>query len=209
MAALRDTPREQISGFVLKATLEEKKILEIYTERQKHHYQRIRALKSVSNGRVILNHSQVAALVDALAHLLPLSKQMIEETQAFIEDMASDRQQVLELDHKIVQEFWEAYDYLNGNDDTPRLNHSRKEDQQIAINLNHFVEVAADRRQQIPDMNELKKLLKTSRTRKFIGIKTVNSGINAAWNARRKDEGGAEKPSTVKCWVFENSTERR
>jgi hypothetical protein len=204
--ALRDIPMESVSGFILKATMAEKRILETYAERQKHHYRHIRSLNGVRNGRVVLNHSQLSALVDALACVLPIGKRELEETHAFIEDMAVDRQQTLELDHVIVQEFWETYDFLNGHDDAPRLNHARKDDQQIAINLNHFVSVASDFRQQIPNLGDLKKVLKMSRTRKFVGIKPVNSAINAAWNAKRRSEGGAEKPATVKCWIFENKT---
>lgn len=202
--ALRDIPMEDVSGFILKATMAEKRIMETYIERQKHYYQHIRSLNGVRNGRVILNHSQLSALVDALACVVPIGKRELEETHAFIEDMAAERQQALELDHSIVQEFWETYEFLNGHDDTPRLNHARRDDQQIAINLNHFVSVASDFRQQIPNLGELKKLLKTSRVRKFVDIKPVNSAINAAWNARASREGGAERPATVKCWVFEN-----
>lgn len=71
-----------------------------------------------------------------------------------------------------------------------------------SINLNHFVAVAADLRQQIPELSELKKLLKTSRSRKFVAIKGVNSSINAAYN-KKKDNSTPARPETVKCWVFE------
>ncbi|BBE51164.1 Phage-related protein [Ferriphaselus amnicola] len=207
--ALRDVSMDDVSGFVLKATMAEKSIMETYIERQKHYYQHIRSLKGVRNGRVILNHSQLSAFVDCLACILPIGKRELEETHSFIEYIAVERQQALEEDHRIVQEFWETYEFLNGNDETPRLNHARKEELQIAINLNHFVAVASDFRQQIPELGELKKMLKTSRTHKFVGIKTVNSAINSAWNARRRNEGGDEKPATVKCWVFENPSPKK
>jgi hypothetical protein len=201
---------ESLSGFLIKATLAEKAILASFEERLPFHEKRLLKVKGVRNLRIVKNHAMLSALVDAMSHVVHIGNAERELTHSFIEDMTAERQEAINADHPTVQNFWEIYDFLNGHDDTPRLNHSRKEEQQIAINLNHFVEVAADRRQQIPDMNELKKLLKTSRTRKFIGIKPVNSAINAVWNARRKEEGGTEKPSTVKCWVFENpSTERR
>jgi hypothetical protein len=101
-----------------------------------------------------------------------------------------------------VQEFWEIVDFLDG-DDAPILNHAR-DPNEVAINLNHFVQVAADKRQQIPDMSRLKKVLKTSRFRKFIDIKPVNSGIHARFNSR-KDTNVPDRPTSVKCWVFKRS----
>jgi hypothetical protein len=79
-------------------------------------------------------------------------------------------------------------DYL-GHD---RTNHSKNPDY-IAINLNHLQKQAAANHHPLPPIQELKKHLKTSRSRKFVGIKAVSSAIEAqAGHAR-----------TVKCWVFE------
>jgi hypothetical protein len=63
--------------------------------------------------------------------------------------MVVERQEAINSDHPAVQEFWDAYDYLNGDDETPRLNHARKGDQEIAVSLPHFYEVALERRQQV------------------------------------------------------------
>jgi hypothetical protein len=62
--------------------------------------------------------------------------------------------------------------------------------------------VAAERRQQIPALTELKRYLKSSRKPKFADVRTVNSAINSAWNLR-VDNPQAKRPSSVKCWVFE------
>ena len=118
--------------------------------------------------------------------------------------MAIEREKTLQADHPIMAAFWEMYEYLEGdhddNSDTRVLNHSR-DDGLIAINLNHMKEVAADRRQDMPDITELKKLLPTSRRHKCIDInRTVNSAINAQFNAR---SSGQKRSTTVKCWVFE------
>lgn len=194
---------ESLSGFLIKATMAEKAILSSIETRLPVHEKRLLSVKGVRNLRIVKNHAMLAALVDALSHVVHIGNVERDTTHAFIEDMASERQEAINADHPSVQTFWETYEFLNGDDSAPRLNHARKDEQQIAINLNHFVAVASDFRQQIPDISELKKLLKTSRARKFIGIKPVNSAINAAWNARRATEGGAERPATVKCWVFE------
>lgn len=194
---------DALSGFMVKATQAEKAILASFEERLPFHEKRLIKVNGVRNLRIVKNHAMLAALVDALSHVVHIGNAERDLTHSFIEDMAAERQEAINADHPSVQTFWDTYEFLNGTDETPRLNHSRKDDRQIAINLNHFVAVASDFRQQIPDMNELKKLLKTSRARKFIGIKPVNSAINAVWNAHRGKEGGAERPQTVKCWVFE------
>jgi hypothetical protein len=194
---------DALSGFMIKATMAEKAILASFEERLPFHEKRLLKVQGVRNLRIVKNHAMLAALVDALSHVLYIGNAERELTHAFIEDMTSERQEAINADHPAVQTFWETYEFLNGDDKAPRLNHSRRDEQQIAINLNHFVAVASDFRQQIPDLGELKKLLKTSRVRKFVCIKPVNSAIHAAWNSNRAKEGGAERPETVKCWVFE------
>jgi hypothetical protein len=69
--------------------------------------------------------------------------------------MAGERQQVINNDHVLVQEFWEAFDYLDSGD-LSVLNHSR-DPSLIAVNLNHFLQVATERRQQVPLLRDLKK----------------------------------------------------
>ena len=194
---------DALSGFMIKATMAEKAILASFEERLPFHEKRLLKVQGVRNLRIVKNHAMLAALVDALSHVVHIGNAERELTHAFIEDMTSERQEAINADHPAVQTFWETYEFLNGDDKAPRLNHSRKDEQQIAINLNHFVAVASDFRQQIPDLGELKKLLKTSRVRKFVCIKPVNSAINAEWNLNRAKHGGAERPETVKCWVFE------
>ncbi len=193
---------ERLSGFILKACLAEQQILATFEERVPHHEKRLLKVEGVRNLRIVKNHAQLAALVDALAHVVPVGGAELRQTQAFIEDMAAERQEAINADHAVVQEFWDIYDYLNGDEDIPLLNHHRKGDARIAISLPHFMQVAADRRQQVPDLRDLKKLLKTSRVRKFIDIESVNSVIHAAYN-QRKDNSSPAKPATVKCWVFE------
>lgn len=108
--------------------------------------------------------------------------------------MAGERQKVVNDDHSIVQEFWEAFDYL-GTNDQHRLNHSR-DPQLIAVNLNHFIHVASECRQQIPLISELKKVLRTSRRRKFIDVRVVNSKIKAKDNPMGS--------TSMSCWIFQN-----
>lgn len=109
---------------------------------------------------------------------------------------------LLNADHPLVQEFWEAFDYLDGLpqhtaaglDTKPRLNHAI-DAELIAVNLNEYVELAAQHRQQIPVLAELKKVLRTSKTRRFIDTKTVKSGADGYGKA-------------IYCWVFERPGRR-
>jgi hypothetical protein len=97
----------------------------------------------------------------------------------------------------MVQEFWEVFDYLNGNNPiTPVLNHSCN-DEEIAVNLNEFIEVATTHRQQVPTLRDLKKVLRTSRRQKFLDVKTVKSRIRL--NSSQSD---ICRSTTVHCWVF-------
>lgn len=142
------------------------------------------------------------ALVDCLSVVADINAEQQEETRGELIKMAIERQLAVNADHPMVQEFWDVFDYLDGGD-TPELNHSR-DNELIAVNLNHFIQIAADRRQQIPPITELKRVLKTSRYRKFVDIRTVNSQVNDWFN--KKYPGAERRPLTVKCWVFQRES---
>lgn len=192
---------DKLSGFLLKACMAEKTILATVNDRIKHHEKQLIKISGVRNLRIVKNHALLAALVDALSHVIQISAAEKEHTQAFIEDMTVERQEAINADHPSVVAFWEAFDFMNDGEEE-RLNHSRDEDL-IAVNLNHFALVASDMRQQIAPLSELKRLLKTSRKRKFQEVKTVSSAINARYNnGKRNDQ--PERPESMKCWVFKS-----
>jgi hypothetical protein len=111
--------------------------------------------------------------------------------------MAIERQASISSDHKVVQIFWERFDYLDTwNAAAASLNHSRNS-REIAVNLNHFEQTAAQHRLEVPTLYDLKKYLRTSRSRKFVDTKAVNSAI---WLHDNTDES---RGRTVKCWVFQ------
>ncbi|WP_211444066.1 hypothetical protein [Collimonas humicola] len=58
------------------------------------------------------------------------------------------------------------------------------------------MQIAAERRQQIPVIGDLKKVLRTSRRRKFMEVRVVNSQIRA-----RDNPLGSK---SMMCWVFQN-----
>jgi hypothetical protein len=194
---------DKLSGFVLKATTAEKDVLGMFEDRLQHHEKRLLNVPGVRNLRIVKNHAMLASLVDALVCVIPLSKADLQETQSFIEEMTAERQEAINADHPIVQEFWETYDFLDGDN---RLNHSRGGDT-ISISLPHYIKVAAEARQQLPDIAQLKKALRTSRVRKFVNYRPVNSALNAAWN-KSNCPPNDERSLTVKCWVFQTAASR-
>lgn len=191
--ALKFMPAEIVSGFILKATRYEKKVMEKVTERTAVYLKELRLSQEIKMPRLIETHAQMLALTDALALVIPLSDEQQKAMREQIILMADERQKVVNDDHPLVQGFWEAFDYLDSNDQY-RLNHSR-DPQLIAVNLNHFIQVASERRQQIPIISDLKKVLRTSRKRKFIDVRVVNSQIKAKDNLLGS--------TSMLCWVFQ------
>jgi hypothetical protein len=185
-------PMEKISGFLIKALQKEEDILRLLEERTRGYEQELLAMPEIRTVRIAKNHAQLRSITDGLALVVPLG----EERRALVHQelcrMAVQRQETINADHKVVREFWDLYEFLD--DEGDGLNHSRNKNL-IAVNLNEFVKKAANERQQMPAaLGELKRLLKTSKSPKFIDAnKPINSG--------RKDNDFIGK--TVRCWVFQ------
>lgn len=192
-----------LSGFLIKATTQEEKILQSMEEGLRDYEKKLQAAGS-KNQRIQKNHAQLMVMVDALRGVIPIADHELTAAKNLVIDMALERETALQRDHPMIEAFWESVEYLDGygdeGDGEPQLNHSRNTDL-IAINLNHFVQLAAEKRQQIPPLNELKRVLKASRRHKFIEICAVNSAINARWNVL-SSAGSQKRPSTIKCWIF-------
>ena len=190
---LEQMPLEQVSRFLIDAAKKETEVLKTVFELAPQFERSLLGRPGVKNVRIAKNHAQMCALVSAMALVLPIDESTVKTVHTHIAKMAEQRQVAISADHPLVQEFWELYDYLNASETAiPRLNHSRDDDT-IAINLNHLVKVASDHRQQMPPLSELKRLLKTSRRHKFLRQAAVNSRIEM--------HDGVGK--TVRCWIFE------
>lgn len=203
--ALEKVEIEQVSGFILACLKREAEVMTAITEQTDGHIQFLLAQDGIHKPRIAKNHAQLLAVATALRQVLKISDAQFDQVQQQLVTMARERQQAINSDHPLVQEFWEAFDYLDNlgvvhasgiRNDKPTLNHSRHIDQ-FAVNLNEFVEKAAAHRQQIPVMAELKKVLRTSKARRFMEVKSVNSAIKTRYDAE------IEVPKTVHCWIFE------
>ena len=193
--ALTGFPVSRCSGFILKATKAEGEILKTVAERYHEYVRILDDNPAIRQQRVIHNHAQLMALVDALRLIVKFSDEAYVQILDEIVAMAIERQETINDDPPIVQEFWEVVDYLEDRDaDKPVLNHSRNE-HEIAINLNEFVAKADAFRQQIPDMRDLRKHLRMSRNRQFVA---ANVTVNSAQHGR-----------SIKCWIFQREDKNR
>ncbi|SFT49524.1 toprim domain-containing protein [Pseudomonas marincola] len=220
---------DTLSHFLLLAVKQEAKVLEVFEQRFPEHEQRLRTLNSncincgteysaereqgacnkcgntlrgyIRVERIIKNHAQLLALLDALRLVVGLTDAQVSSTQRKIIAMALERQASISADHPQVAEFWEVFDYLEGLDaDGPVVNHSKK-DELIAINLNEFCERAAEHRQKLADVGVLRDLLKESRSRKFVDAnRAVDSAVRSYQAAKHNHT--INKSPTVKCWMF-------
>jgi len=185
--ALASMPVENVSFFLIKAVTREKQVLDRVFNRTAHWETELMKFPDLRSNRIAKNHAQLMALVEALAELTNMQKDRLEETLDALKMAAVMRQKAISADHPMIEEFWEAYDFLGDE----KLNHMMELDSKtIAVNLNHMQSVAHHHNQQLPPLQDLKKLLKQSRTRRFREIKAVRS--------HNKAFGG----KTVKCWVF-------
>ena len=188
---------EDLSGWIVHVTRQAENWLKCFFERAAHHDADMRKRQpDLHNDRVILNHSQLSAAIETLAHLIPakhLPREWISQTIGFVDQIALQRQISSGGDHPNVQRFWEIVDHLLGNEtegqwsDGKSLNQSRKPET-LAISLVEFERRARSIGLQPPPDAELKKVLRGSRSRKFLGCKPVNNPIG----------------KIVHCWVFEN-----
>jgi hypothetical protein len=193
---LERLPVDEVSSFMLAAVVRETQVLDVVKQATPRYEAELMARADIGSPRIAKNHAQLMALVDALSTIVPLGEERVSLARTALTKFAAERQRAINADHPIVQEFWDMFDYLDGEAIEPRLNHSADE-RLIAVNLNHFATVAADRRQTVPPLTELKRCLRTSRTRRFLDVKTVRSAL------RSRDPHNQALPATVKCWVFE------
>lgn len=195
---------EQLSGFLLACLKQEEHVLTTFKEETEKATAWLLEQDGIYKPRIAKNHAQLLAGVMAMGQLMRMTDAQLDAVRDQIVAMAQERQRAISADHPLVAEFWEAFDYLDaiqrigvhGPMGVPRLNHSRDRNL-IAVNLNEFVEMASNHRQQVPPMSELKKVLRTSKTRRFVD---ASRAVNSAISTRNADD---DHGKTVRCWIFE------
>ena len=188
---LARTDVEAVSGFLIHIVRKEDAILTAYREAYRRHETTMSKHPGIRNGRLVKNHAQLAAMLDAMRIVVgALTDHQVAEAHAFVLTMLEERQRAVESDHPNVELFWERFDHIRSiePDGCERpIDHSRNPEV-FAISLTHFEQRCAELRLSMPcTIVELKRLLKTSKRRKFeAASKPVNSVTGR----------------TVNCWVF-------
>ncbi len=196
---LRDLSATDLGGFMHAALRNERKLLDGYLRDYETIYKAFqgRDQGQVNNWRIILNHAQIAAWVCQLKQLFGqhLTQAQIDAVIEHLWTRAISRQQRLSNDHPVLEQFWEAYEYLNmktTSDANPELLDHSSDAKLIAINMPHFQEVAGSHRINVAATTELIPLFKAGKRFQCVGLKTVRSRI---FN------------KNIKCWVFRKEAE--
>jgi ABC-type sugar transport system ATPase subunit len=166
----------------------QKKLLQTYFDIQPQLEEKLLHKQQIKTQRLTLTHSQVMAMVYALKHVVPISKDQLQETQQLIQGFAEKREIYIQREHPIVEQFFEVYQYIEDklflHQHLKPLNHHTK-DGFIAIRLNEYYERASEFKQPLADISKLKNYLRHSE--RFIANKNVYS---------------AQLKKTISCWVF-------
>ncbi|PUB10428.1 hypothetical protein C8K14_1441, partial [Novosphingobium sp. GV079] len=192
---LEQWPMEQVSGTIVHVVRNEAKWLERYFARSEFHERDMRSrVEGLHNDRIIKNHRQLAAAVETLPALFPAIRQeWVAETLSLIEALALDRQLSAGGDHPAVADFWEKVEYLLAREkpedhgEGKSLNQARDKDRLFAIQLPEFESRCRNAGLSAPNVDLLKKVLRGSKSRKFVDRKKVNNPTG----------------HIVGCWVFE------
>jgi Toprim-like len=184
-----------VSGWIIHMIRQEKQVLEHYKARFKAHETRLSSHPEVVSSRLAFNHAQLASALDCLVKAMSVGdRPVISASEAqlgqdLITKMCIERHTVISSDHPIIAQFWENFDWLQMKmaESSQVLNWHRDESK-IAIHMTQFEQKSADFKINLPTgMVDLKKLLPTSKSRKFITQATVNCSDNKARH----------------CWVFD------
>lgn len=193
--ALARIDAEEVSGFLLAAVSREEQILELVKANKDLYTDKLMANPKIRTGRIAHNHAQLLCFAEAVRLIVKMGDEQYAELTQYIEQMAVARQEIINNDHPMVQEFWDLFEYLNGDDEwEPRLNHST-DPAVIAINLNEYIELAVMSKQQVPTLRDLKSMIKTSRKYRYEGQRCVHSAIKARLNQPGKS-------TSTRCWIF-------
>lgn len=198
---LEQMPVQAVSGFLIKATSMADVLLAEYDKHLAIAQQQFKAQGIIKTNRISLNHAQLQALLAVLPMVVPVPPARIQQTWKYVVTLAEERQLALNQDHPLVQEFWEMFDYLDSQE-AAGLNHTAiSEPNEIAVNFNHFEEVAAHYRQRLNfTMVDIKKLLKNGTKRKYLRTCSVRSDVSKQYNLGK--DTTYRRPETYYCWVF-------
>jgi len=186
---------EDTSGTLVHIVRAERDFLPFFFERFDYHDSHMgKRVEGLTNARPIKCHSQLAGVLDCLPKLFPnCREEWVRQAIETVDAMALDRQKSVGGDHPLVADFWEKVEFLidregsGAHAEGKSLNRHRKPANFIAINLPDFEARCRHAGIYPPPFDQLKKLLRGSKSRKWIATKAVNPPTGKA----------------QQCWVFE------
>lgn len=185
-------PIELTSRFMAHAIRNEAAILDTYSKNVRVYEAQYHA-QNITHTRIALNHAQIAAMIDCLRfHVLGgdiMSEQQADSAKATLIGMAQQRIQRIQTEHPDIERFWSVYEYMQL---TQVCNHKPDDSSEIAINLNHIYDLARRNNQDLPEINQMKRLLKNSVRYKYLN---ANVPVRSAIPGYR---------DVIKCWIFSN-----
>jgi hypothetical protein len=186
-----------VSGFLLHSVQQADTVLKNFGLYFSKHRKALQQNDKIKMQRIIENHAKIMAMADCLKLVIPVDDATVAQIHANLERMAETRQESLNDDHIVVQQFWAQFEYMNslcrsntdGQDqiEENRINHSTTPDETIAINLEHYRQRCADLKLELQDTKELRRHLITSRKPKYITNEPTWSRLEGR---------------TIRCWIF-------
>jgi hypothetical protein len=180
-------PVMDVSGFLLHSIQRADAILLKFNEHFNQHRQTLQANPKIKLQRIIENHAKIMAFADCLSLVLPISTATITDIHRTLIVMAETRQESLNEEHPVLQQFWATFDYLNSRSkwtegfdpitEDDIMNHSRNPEMEIAVNLEHFRQRCAEMKLETIDSKDLRRHLPTSRKRQYLGNESINSRL--------------------------------
>jgi Toprim-like len=190
-------PVMDVSGFLLHCVPKAEMVLKHFNEHFKRHRKTLQANDNIKMQRIIENHAKIMALADCLPLVLPIAREQVNSIHAALIAMAEQRQEALNEEHPVVQQFWATFDYIDSKLYSQEngatiitehvMNHSIHPDEEIAVNLESFRQRCADLKMELMDSKELRRHLPTSRKRQYVR--------NAPTWSRLEGR-------TIRCWIF-------
>lgn len=190
----------ECSGFLLHALKHENEVLKKMDEVFAAYQDRIMAIPDMNVTRIGLTHGLMLSLLDALAMLIDIPDHLIVETRNYLCTIAAERQAELKQDHPSLEQFWDAFDFLESQG--YQVNHSRDENY-IAINLNQFYGLCGDLKQPLDDMKTIKKLLPNSIRYKYL---EHNKNVNSKYDESKVLQQGQKLFKTLRCYYLARKT---
>jgi hypothetical protein len=186
-----------VSGFMLNSVQKAEAVLKKFDEQFNKHRAALQANPNIKLQRIVENHAKIMAFADCLTLVLPVSGDTITNIHRALITMAETRQESLNEEHPIVQQFWATFDYMNSKPMWSEsgtmpiaenvMNHSNNPEVEIAVNLEHFRARCAEMKLELIDSKELRRHLQTSRKRQYLRNEPIRSRLESR---------------TIRCWIF-------